>query len=599
MTAATLSAIRRHAPFDEMDAADLAWMAGRLRLAYYARDARILAPSGGAADRMLVVKQGRVRRADEQGAPAAAASLGPGECFPIAALVAQRAAQYVYAAEEDTFCWELPAAEFRRLLDKSARFRAFCTNRLAVLLERAQRGLRAAAQRSVIDGAGMLAPLSSVLARAPVSCGPQTPVAEVLEAMQRARIGSMLVVDAASAPLGIFTLPDVLARVAVPQAAMSTPIAALMTAKPVTLEAEATLADAAVAMARHGIRHVVVTRDGRLAGVVSERDLFALQRVSLSRTSQRIAGAATPAELVAAAADVRGLARHLLAHGVAAEQLTAMVSALNDALTQRLIALVAARHALPGAWCWLALGSEGRLEQTFATDQDNALIFDTPGAQGAFVAFADEVNRDLAACGFPLCKGGIMAGNPKWCLTAPGWREVFDRWIRNPLPEALLNASIFFDFRPLAGDAALARRLRDAVLAQTRANNAFQRALAETALQTAPPLGLLRDFQLDELDLKIHGVRPFVDAGRVFALAGGSAETSTAARLRFAGEPAAVAAFHYLQQLRLKHQALGGDHERPNRLRVADLDELERRVLKEALRQAARLQARLRLDYRL
>jgi CBS domain-containing protein len=199
-------------------------------------------------------------------------------------------------------------------------------------------------------------------------------------------------------------------------------------------------------MARGGMRHVVVTRGGRLAGVVSERDLFALTRASLTRTSGRIRAARDTAALAAAAADVRGLARQWLAHGVGAEQLTAMASALNDALSRRLIELAAERHAPPAAWCWLALGSEGRGEQTFVTDQDNALIVESRGE--AFLAFADEVNRGLEVCGFPLCKGGIMARNPRWCLDAREWRALFDGWIRNPQPEALLNAAIFFDLRP-------------------------------------------------------------------------------------------------------------------------------------------------------
>ena len=596
LLAATLSALQQYAPFDEMEAGPLRWMAARLRLAYFSRGTRIVAPGGGAVDRLYVLKQGRVRRGSD-------ASLGPGECFPIDALIGERETPYDYQAEEDSFCWELGAADFRHLVQRSSRFHAFCTDHLAVLVERSQRELRAEAGKALIDAAGMLAPLRSAIAREPVCCTPQTAVGDVLTAMHRARVGSMVVIDAEHVALGIFTLPDVLDRVAVPQVAMSTPIAQIMTPAPATLEDEATLADAAIAMARHGIRHVVVTRDGRLAGVVSERDLFALQRVSLTRTSQRIRAAAGLDELVAASADVRRLARQLLAHGVAAEQLTAMMSALNDALSQRLIALTAERHALAAQWCWLALGSEGRFEQTFATDQDNALIFagaaDPESARRGFLEFAAEVNRGLEACGFPLCKGGVMAGNPKWCLTAAEWREVFDRWIRNPQPEALLNASIFFDFRPLGGDAGLAGALRLTVLAQTRASAAFQRAMAETALQVTPPLGLVRDFTADEIDLKGHGARPFVDAARVLALAGGSAETSTAARLRFAGEAPAVAAFHYIQQLRLRRQALmpEGDAPQANRVRVADLDDLERRVLKEAFRQSARLQQRLRLGY--
>lgn len=583
---ATIATLRRYAPFDDMEPEGLAFLAARAQVGYYARGERIAGPEDGPADRLRIVRQGRVRRTND----AVELTLGPGECFPIAALIGRQSAVYGYEAEQDCFCWEIGAGDFQRLLELSPRFHAFCSNHLAVLVERSHRALRAEAGQALLDSAGMLAPLRAAASRAPVGCTADTPVGEVLKTMHAARVGSMVVLDAAQAPVGIFTQPDVLERVALPQVALHTPIGELMTRDPVSLEEERTLADAAIAMARHGIRHVIITRDGRFAGVVSERDLFALQRASLARTAQRIRMASSVGELAEAAAQVRSLARHLLAHGVSAEPLTAMVSALNDALTQQLIAMVEKRHPLEGRWCWIALGSEGRMEQTFATDQDNGLIY-AGGGQHELIDFADEVNRGLAAVGFPLCRGDIMARNPRWCLSLEQWRAQFDDWIRNPVPAALMNAAIFFDLRALAGDAALAGALREGILAQTRSNAAFQRALAASAVEARPPLGLLRDFQADEIDLKGHGARLFVDAARVLALAHGDGETSTAARLRRAGEPAAADAFHHIQALRLRIEG--------NRLRVGDLNDLDRRVLKEALRQCGELQQRLRLDYAL
>jgi CBS domain-containing protein len=576
-----IPALRGHAPFDEMEPEALAFLVARLRLAYYPRTQVIVGPHSGRADRLYIIKQGSVRGTGGS----ADVVLGAGEAFPMGALAGRRATVYTYRAEADSFCWELPEADFHDLMARSARFQAFCTDHLSILLERAHRALRDGAERSLIDNAGMLAPLRETLRRRAVSCPADTPVREVLATMQRERIGSMVVVDPAGAPVGIFTTHDVLERVALPQAPAAAPIISVMTPFPVALEEEATLADAAIAMARHGIRHVVVTRDGRLTGVISERDLFALQRVGLARTAERIRSSSNLESLVAVAADIRELARHLLAHGLAAEPLTALISALNDSLTQRVIELAAARHAMPAAWCWLALGSEGRREQTFVTDQDNALIFSGGEAP---LAFAEQVNRDLAACGFPLCKGDIMARNPRWCLRPEAWRAVFGEWIANSDGEALLNASIFFDFRPLAGDARLAGALRESVLAQTRANPRFCRAMAETALQARPPLGLIKDFSADELDLKLLGARPFVDAARVLALGAGSPETSTAARLRAVGETTAVDAFHYIQSLRLRQEG--------NRIRVAGLNDIDRRVLKGAFRQAALLQERLRME---
>lgn len=591
LTAGAVAGLKEHAPFDEMDAASLRFLAEHLAVAYYPRGSLIVGPASGTVDRLFIVRQGTVRGSGSvANQPAADVVLGAGECFPIGALVGRRPTVYDYRSEGDVFCWELAAPQFHRLVEMSPRFHAFCTNHLAALVERSHRALRAETGEALADDAGMLAPLRTVLRRPAVSCAPETPLREVLKTMRAERIGSMLVAGPDRVPLGIFTTVDVLEKVAEPQASVEAPVSSVMTPDPVTLEEDATLADAAIQMARYGIRHIVVTRDGRLAGVVSERDLFALQRVSLRRTAERIHVSDSVDELARAAEDIRTLARHLLAHGVAAEQLTAMVSALNDSLSYRIIQVLLKSHELKGAWCWLALGSEGRMEQTFVTDQDNALIVEHAEDRQPFLAFADAVNRALAAAGFPLCRGDIMARNPKWCLTGQEWRRVFDDWIRNPLPQALLNAAIFFDLRPLAGEARLAGTLREGVLGQTKANRTFLRGLTQAALQGAPPLGLLKDFSADELDLKAQGARIFVDAARVLALADGIAETSTARRLRAKGLVQAAEAFHFIQGLRLR---LG------NKVRVAALSAIERRILKEAFREAALLQQRIKLDFQL
>jgi CBS domain-containing protein len=611
----TARELRRYPPFDAMERAALRHLAVRLRLGYHPRCEPIVGPDSGVADRLYIVRQGRVRGGAAAQPAAADVVLGPGECFPIGALTGRRATVYQYRAEEDCFCWELPAADFHGLQERSARFRAFCFDHLALLVEASQRARRAEAAATLDDGAGMLAPLRGAVTRAPVSCTPDTPLGEVVKAMHAQRVGSMVVVDPSRRPLGIFTTADLLERVALPQAAPATPVGQLMSAAPVCLEEEAPLIEAAMAMARRGIRHVVVTRDGKLSGVLSERDLFALQRASLRRATERIHTAESVPSLAAAADEIRQLTRRLLGQGVDAEHATQVTSALNDGLTQRLIALFAQRHALPARWCWLALGSEGRLEQTLATDQDNALVFAGEADTRALLAFADEVNRGLAAGGFPLCKGDIMARNPRWCLPLAQWREVFAGWIRAPQPEALLNAAIFFDFRPIAGDASLAGELREAVTAHAHASPAFLRAMAENALRVAPPLGLVRDFVVaggerfpGTLDLKGMGARPFVDAARVWALARGLPATGTAPRLRAAAEAGAlpdeeaqagVEAFHYIQGLRLRRQHLEGGLApgAENRIDPERLNEIDRRILKAAFRQAALLQDRLRMDY--
>jgi len=597
----------------------LRFLASRLKLAYFAAGSEVAGPGRGAVDRLWIVKQGVV-----QGTPAPEMRTeklvdlvhGPGECFPVGALVGSRETAYRYEAKTDVFAFELAEPDFRRLLAESPPFQRFCTDHLSALLEQSRQALRARAAEALADEGRMLQPLRSLARHAPVSCRPDTPIREVLQAMHARRVGSMVVVDGGNVPVGIFTQPDVLSRVALGGADPEGPISGVMTAHPIVLAADAPAYLGALDMARHGIRHVVLVDDGKLAGVVSERDLFALQRVSLRRTADRIRSAADDRALAEAALEVRELAGALLAQGFGAEHLTQVVSAMNDSVVARAVELAARRHPLAARHCWIALGSEGRMEQTLATDQDNALILESAADKPAALALAAEANATLDACGFPLCKGDIMARNPKWCLTLEEWRAAFQDWIRNTDPEALMHSAIFFDLRALAGEPQFADELRNWLLERTAGSSAFLRGMAGNALQAKPPIGLLRDFVTDDapehpgtLDLKKLGARPFVDAARVWALAHRSAHTSTAERLRAAaragvlpaGEAdAAAEAFHFLQTLRLRHQHFG----RPgagaeNRIDPGTLNALDRRILKEAFRHAAKLQERLRLDYQL
>ena len=152
---------------------------------------------------------------------------------------------------------------------------------------------------------------------------------------------------------------------------------------------------------------------GKVAGVVSERDLFSLQRLSVRELASSIRRAADVEALVQCAADIRALSHALVAQGVAAGHLTRMISSLNDQLAVRILELAAPGFDLSGvALCWLGMGSEGRSEQTIATDQDNGLIFATDAEDVApdavrerLLPFARAVNDAMDRCGYPLCMG--------------------------------------------------------------------------------------------------------------------------------------------------------------------------------------------------
>jgi CBS domain-containing protein len=466
--------------------------------------------------------------------------------------------------------------------------------------------------------------LAALIKRKPITATPETTLREAVLMMSENRIGSIIVVEPESGkPIGIFTLRDLLHRVAAKSCDLEQMVMSVMSDSGLLmLNWRSTVYQAALVMARHGVHHVIIVdATGKLVGIVSQEDIYELQSGGSKAISGAIRGARDLDGLIAAAEDIRRLTQRMLAEGGAAEPLTQQISTLNDHLTVRLIELTKQEFELPKVkWAWLAFGSEGRFEQTLSTDQDNGLVFAAPKEEAetvrqAFLPFAAEVNKRLDACGFPLCKGNVMASNPELCLSLEEWHGRFGSWLRSTTPQALLNSTIYFDFRAIYGDESLVEELGDWLRRHVPEATLFLRFMAEDALRTSPPLGMIRDFTFDKnekfprtIDLKAFGTRMFVDVARILALANGIDETGTPQRLRAAAEKgkigrddveAIIDGFFFLQQLRLRQQQTGTPMGLANRVDPTQLNELDRLVLKEALKQANKLQNRIRLDYRL
>lgn len=607
--------LARYTPFSQMAVADLDFFLSHAEQLYFAPGEVLVEPASGEVTQLFFIRRGAVSGkrglADLSGG---AFQYETGDLFPISAAMARRAVTATYEATTDTFVLALPTAVMQTLAQKSVPFADFLNRRVLKFLELSRQALQVAYSSQTLAEQSLETPLGELARRAPVTCRPHTPLREALTEMHQRRIGSMLVTGERGEPLGILSREDILGKVTLQGVDLETPISAVMVAPVHHLTHEHTAEDAALLMSRHTIRHVPITREGVVIGIVSERDLFAMQRLSLKHVSTSIRGAADVDTLKLVAQDIRRFARSLLSQGVQARQLTALISHLNDVLTERLLELKAAQHGVDLArLCWLALGSEGRSEQTIATDQDNALILPdditAPQRQQA-LAFARDVNEALDACGYPLCKGGIMAGNPACCLTLREWRERFSQWIEHGAPQDLLNASIYFDFRPLAGDLALAQALRGEVNVAASRVPRFLKQMALNALTRIPPLSWVGGIAADDggrIDLKLQGTAIFVDAARLYALSRGLAATGTRERLEAVGPvlgvevaeyEAWVRGFEFLQMLRLQIQLEGvATGEEPNHIVVDSLNDIDRRILKEAFRVARTLQQRIQLDY--
>ena len=464
-------------------------------------------------------------------------------------------------------------------------------------------------------------PLRELIKSEPLIIRPDMTLRDALFELNRDDIQAAVVAEHHDVPLGILTLRELIDAITLKHADMSEPVISYMTAAPISLPVDAPAHRAKVALTRSRLSHLVLLEpDGRLFNLLSHSDLPGFREGGAEALINNIEHAGNVDSMAIAAEAVRERGRELFVNGMGVEAVCQWMSGLNDLINIRVIELIADEFDLPPvSWCWMVFGSEGRLEQTFAADQDNGLIFmpdneeDAPRIRNALVPFAKAVNKALDRCGFALCRGDIMAGNPNLCLSVGEWRERFQHWLSTPEPKSLLNATIFFDFRPLYGQDELVDELHNWLLPKPPQHPRFLRALAVEALTCSPSLGWFGRFSYDggnryphTIDIKKHGARPFIDAARIWALKHGVWSTNTGARLRAAaagmnrspGDTAAsVEAFDLIQRIRMQRQLAGGAYDEINRVDPSELSAPQRQMMKEAFRQAKLLQLRLRQEF--
>jgi CBS domain-containing protein len=448
-------------------------------------------------------------------------------------------------------------------------------------------------------GEQLATPIGALVTRPPLTVAPDATVAETAQAMSEAATSSALV---DGDPPGIVTDRDLRRRVLAPGISPDTPVEAVTSRPLKTLPAETPIYGALQWILGESLHHLPVTRDGRVVGILGERDLLRHQARSPLQLLYRIEHLQDPAALAGYARELAATADALFEGGLHAVQIGRVVAAVNDALTARLLAMAERELGPPPCpYSWIVFGSEGRMEQVLLSDQDNALVYalDVPGAPEYFAGLAARVVDGLLQAGFPPCPGGYMATD--WCRPLSEWRASFLGWIERPEPQALLQAQIFFDFRAVHGTLDL-RPLEDLLRAAGR-HARFLHHLARTSLVFSPAVGRFGRLRRrdDAVDLKAGGIAPVVILARTYALAAGQTPRPTLERLAAAAAEGALSGgaaeqlsdgFRFLTRVRLREQlrSVRAGHPPANSVLMDTLSPHERGRLRDVLRGVRRIQ---------
>jgi CBS domain-containing protein len=370
------------------------------------------------------------------------------------------------------------------------------------------------------------------------------------ELMAAHKVSSLVAVDESERPIGIMTRRDQLAAVARDGGvALTRPIEGLLSRPVASISPDAFLHTAIARMNRLGFRHLAVVdpASGRLLGMVTARALLRQRSSQTLALGDDIAAAEGAEDLGEVYRRLPGLALNLLSEGMTTLEIAEVLSAALRDLSGRAAELAAAamkaegQGEAPAPWAFLVLGSAGRGESLLAADQDNALVH--AGENDEETDWFAELGRRAAdilnAAGLVYCAGGVMAKNRACRHSLVGWGAEVERWIAEREPVHLLNADIFFDFRPVNGDYWLGDELRAFAVPLAAGSPAFLARLAHMLDPRSPALspvfGSFRS-RAGRIDLKRGGLRSLVSAARILALKLGSVEIATDRRLAAAAE---------------------------------------------------------------
>lgn len=430
------------------------------------------------------------------------------------------------------------------------------------------------------------------------------------------------VVTDANEPIGIITFADIRQRAVFKDLKPETSVFEIMSSPVRSVDIADSINDLLQVSAENGINHVVV-RDGGAApaGVVHTKDLPRAFSLTQQHLENRIRNARSVDELKGFFARVMGVAQPLIHQHIRARTIGRLIAAISGSITTRIIELAIEEIGTPPVdFAFIVLGSEGRREQTLETDQDNAIIFsDVPeaelaGVQEYFARLSNLVCSGLHEAGFSYCKGNVMAKNPRWCMPLRTWKDYFSGWINTPDPQNILDVSIFFDFRPVAGNFELAEELRRHVNRAIQDKQLFFYNFAENVLNFKAAVKftgtILTEKRGDRelFDLK-YAVTPVVMFARIYALYKHIDTSNTVERLTILNREKILSdhdfkeilfGYEYLMQLRYRHQIHRADNALPpdNLIDIKELTDIEMALIKKIFSSISRLQSMLSMQFK-
>lgn len=599
-------------PFSVLPPSSLKKLLNYITIKYYRRGETIFKADERPLEHLYIIRKGAVAlRIDHKEVDV----LYEGDTFGYLSLLTGDPPNVDAVAIKDTILYLLPRDIFLKLTERYPEFQKFFTSSIAEKISHTLKFLKASGEIAGFEKFLTLKVKDLKLRKVPfVKRGDN--ILEISKEMAKSNASCVIVLNGEE---GIITERDIIKKVlAKGKNPKEVKAEEVMTTPLITVDSEEFVYDAILLMAKHNVRRVVVKENGKIAGVLEDKDIVSLQTGSFILLVKEIEKSQSLEELSYLYSLTRELAVNLHKEGIRPDYISSIISELNDKFLGKAVSLAIKEIGLEPIvpFSLLALGSEGRKEQTLKTDQDNALIYDDTypsldiDLKEYFKELGEKITEILLKIGFPPCPAGVMVNNPEWNKGRSEWFKTVESWILKPEPENTLKASIFFDFRNTFGDKTLEEELRKKVFELTERGDLFIAYMLKDAVRFRPPLGFFGRLKSEErgIDIKKGGIFPITQGIRALALKHHVSETNTLQRMDRLKEKGVLyeelyenlrEAFLLLQEIRLKAQIEKMQKGEPpdNYVNPEELTKIERDLLKDAFKVVEEFQSFIETRY--
>ncbi|MGD9358073.1 MAG: DUF294 nucleotidyltransferase-like domain-containing protein [Desulfobacterales bacterium] len=619
--------LSRLVPFSFLSEEDIDKISKEISIAQYPRDTVLFVQGQSKVEHLHIIQKGAAERYfEENDQKTLRGLLGEGDMYGgISILLNDGIAIRTLRVTEDSWMYILPKETFLNTCDQHEAFSEFFTDTFGKrMLDRSYAEIISSNFRPRGDAGQFFSlPVANIYNQELVYCDQDLPIRTAAAVMSEHNSSSIFIREPGADFVGVVTDDDLRRKVTATGFDILKPVSEIMSSPLFAVSSNALVFEALMEMINRNIKHLAVRdTNNEVVGVITNRDMLKAQGQSPFFIVREIASAQFINQIVQIRHQIPRLIQTLINTGAKAQNITRFLTTVSDAILQKIIGFALEEMGpAPAKFVFMVLGSEGRKEQTLKTDQDNAILFEDVDAKSQkevtayFLKFGEKVCNWLDQAGYALCKGDVMAKNPRWCQPLGTWKKYFSEWIHKAEPEALLQASIFFDFRGAYGETALIDELRRHLFGALKGWPGFFRHLSENALYFTPPIGFFRNFLVeskgqhrDTFNIKA-AMQPVVDYARIYALQHKIPETNTFERLHQLLTQKKISlqehneldtAYSYLMQQRFVTQVksvVAENSEPDNYVNPKHLSRIEQTTLKEIFKRIEKFQAKLSFDF--